>query len=94
MPRTRFKEAPRLILHLVELSIIFNDTMIRIEMVSEDIVADTVTPRPPNDLHIFLPEMIASPLNMRPILQLKGIVMHAPFIAFEKIDGVMIGAAP
>src|SRR5258708_19665 len=76
MPGTRLEIAEALVLHLVEFAIELHDLPVGVTMIDEDIVADDVAARSPDQMIVVAAEEVARALNFRPVLHLEGDVMH------------------
>ena len=93
MPWPRVEVAELLVEHLVELGEQLDDLIVRIAVVSVDVVARPVPARPPGELDVLRPEEIAGRLDLRPVFQLERDVMHLGALATDEIDRVMVWAA-
>src|SRR5216683_1880263 len=90
VPGARIKIAERFILHLIELGEQLGDQSVRASMISEKVMADAVTARPPQDPEAVPAQEIASGLDMGPITQLERGVEMLVGPGFDEVDGVVI----
>src|ERR1700716_2008186 len=93
MPGARIEIPQILVQHLVHLGVERDHVIVGIAVIDANVVADAMTPRPPDNRHILLAQMIAGGLYVPPVLQLEGYVVHPRALAGCEVDGVMIRAA-
>src|SRR5436190_21477537 len=89
VPRPRIEIAELLVQHLVELGEQLDDLVVRIAVIGVDVVAGAVASRSPDQLNVLGAEEVAGALNLRPVLQLEGDVVHADGLAAREVDGVV-----
>src|SRR5216683_6534070 len=92
VPGTRL-EVAELLVHPVELGEGFGDQAGGAAMIGEQVVADAVPARPPEQLVAVEAEIVAGGLQVPPIAQLEGGVEMPVRPGLHEVDGVMVGAA-
>ena len=92
VPRPRF-EIAELLVHAVELAERLGDQPVRPAVIGEEIMADAVPARPPQQLIAVETEKVARLMHMAPIAQLEGGVEVPVRTSLHQVDGVMIGTA-
>src|SRR5262245_3797624 len=93
MPGPRIEVVERVIQHLVELSEHFDDLVIGIAMICVNVVAGAVPARSPDDWNLVQAEEVARRLDVCPVLQLEGNMVHLRSLAAHEVHGVMVWAA-
>ena len=68
MPGARLEIAEFLVQHLIHLGVKFDDLVVWITMIDEDVVAYAVSPWPPDYRHVLPAKVVAGSLYMRPVL--------------------------
>ena len=92
MPGPRLEMAERLV-HLVELREQFGDQPVRRAVIGEQVVADAVAARAPQQLVAVEAEVVAGGQHVAPVAQLERGVEVPVLRVLHQVDGVMIGAA-
>ena len=93
MPWPRIEIPQPLVFHLVHLGEDLNSDAIWVHMIDRNVMTDVVSTRPPNKTEIVPGKVIASAMDLGPVLHFKSYVMEPLLLIGDKIDCMVIDGA-